>query len=348
MARAALTTSKAPRAATRLALAVVALVVAGARVQATPPAPAPPGRDKIGARIITVVPQGHSTVLVVNQGGTHGVQVGDWIVHERGACRAQEVYPFRTKCTMREVTSRDIGNRTAVTIWPVELAADALAGRWTATQPREPTPPREPALGVREPAPQLIVYRRFDETRFTHDCLGFTPDGTAAYMLRGGSHLTASEAQLVLTRFSVDGTTTDILIGDSAATDEATQFLDELRDREGLLACHEANQESLPKPKPRGKEPEGWPSLAVHASDSAIFFWVDESHLYGAPRAPVITPRQLATLLRHGDDTPGAKTHPEELHSVMFLPGGPLHVLHLSSWGKERWIGLAFEPPSTP
>lgn len=290
-----------------------------------------------------VAPQGRSVVLVVNRGGVNGVRVGDWFVHERGSCRAQEVYPYRAKCTMRDVTAEDIGNRTGMTIWPAEMVSDALAAKWTTPEPPEPQAPPEPAPGVREPAPRLVVYRRFDETRFTHHCLGFTPDGTAAYLLRGGSYRGATHEPLVLTRFAVDGTTSERLIGDADATDEAMRVLDELRAREGLLACHEGEQKHLPKPEPEGRESRGWPALALHAPGSAIFFWVDETHLNVALAEPVLVPRQLATLRQNSDKAPGGKTHPEDLYEVLYLPGGPLHVLHLGSRGKDRWIGQRVE-----
>lgn len=302
-----------------------------------------PGGPRLRASIINVFPQGKTSVIIINRGSQAGVSTTDWVRHARGVCRPIEVYGPRSKCVM-PVSDRDLGALREVQIWSDADVTPAMKAAWTRPQPPEPEAPAEPRRWVRAPAPRLVVYRRFEDLRMTHACLGFTPDGASAFVLTGGTRYPGDvESPLVLTRFSIDGAVSEIPIAEpGVSADVATSALDAIRQGEKLLACHEAKQERLPADAPAEKASTSWPVLASHDATSRVYLWVDASHLNAASAASPSSVREVLSVVLDGAD--GDKTRPERLGTVYYLPGAELHVIELHGWRGSRRIGVRVAP----
>lgn len=317
------------------ASSLLAILLVAAAARADRPGP------RLRASVINVFPQGDASVIVINKGSDAGLTMSDWVRHPRGVCRPSEIYQLRSKCVM-PISSRDIGAIRELEIWSDGDLTPEQRASWTRSPDPEPEPPDEPPPWVRAPAPRLTVYRRFEDTRYTHECLGFTPDGAAAYLLTGGTRNPGHDEPLVLLRFAADGTRSEIPIAaPGAPTEASTLALERIRRREKLLACHQGDQKDLPTTAPADKRSTSWPVLASHSAKAQVFLWVDGRHL-NALSGPMPTTRELMPVVLGGPD--GDKTRPEDLGDVYYLPGAALHVLALHGWGSSRWVAVSVSP----
>ncbi|MCC6623806.1 MAG: hypothetical protein IT385_21285 [Deltaproteobacteria bacterium] len=119
-----------------LILLVALTSIGGAR--AAPPAPEVESRTITGS-VVSILPGGSNTIVIINRGTLQGVSMGDTVTFPFGRCRIVEVWTYRLKCLI-DGANHPWADKRAAKITIQALAPDApreLAARVTHVRPEE-------------------------------------------------------------------------------------------------------------------------------------------------------------------------------------------------------------------
>lgn len=260
--------------------------------------------------VINVFPNGSKSIAVINRGSRVGVRVGQrWQCRgELGefVCRVTEAYEFRSKC-LADIDSAQFGSQ--------------IGCKLSLAHPAQPPPPRASKVGVREPAPPVVlVHAPGHGLLASHSCVGFTADEQTTYLLSSATGIAplVDETGLVIERMDLSsGSVVEVARLRPDRVAEGTRVLTELIAREGLLACHTATSRARNADSQWG-DPRAW--VASHGADEIAFWFEPETQsIYAAMDNGRVAAERV-----------GATSH--DLSGVWFIPSSPRHVVRTDRW----------------
>jgi hypothetical protein len=283
---------------------------------------APPTRVRSSARVVEVIPEGETTTLVFDKGHREGVRLSDHAELDGKPCRIWRLEDERAACALESIPAvapRELTVVSAFLATGTPLPAPLIA------------PPPElahdrPARGSQDRArPVAIVRANGHGLVAASRCVGFTPDERAVFVFAPGTTGLppfTDERGLELHRIDLrTGAATIVHTFEPARVLEARRQLQELSDRERLLACHMAETSQ--------RSSSGDKGLMAHHRLDQILFWSADDVIYAAMEGGA----GLAERVGRGP-----------LDAVWFVPGFARHSARPMSAGRSSRCA---EPPPT-
>lgn len=236
----------------------------------------PVERKRARVEVLEVVVEGETTTLVFDHGYRHGVNLNDRAELDGRRCRIWRIEEDRAACAIEGVLEPG-GAKGLVLVSPLHPRQGPLAAPLIAPPPTLEHP--RPKRGQREPATPIAITRAHAHGLVAAQaCVGFAADERSAYLLSPGTlglPPWPDERWLELERIDfASAAVTTLHTFSPARVTEARRLLEELIEREGLLACHVAVSIE--------RSSSGDNGLMAHHTLDRILFWSSDDIVYAA------------------------------------------------------------------